>query len=242
MLENKVSASFMPKQAERYSRRGELGVRSGHWHDYLTVLVAPRRYLEAEHGEHVFDRQVAYEDLKVHFEREDAGPRGMWRAALLDQAIGGSRKSVYKRVVDDATTRFFHGYFEVASREHPELRMKRDRDRPAGSTWVQFRPALGMPKHFTLFHKAAEIFTADISLSRTNVEDLHAAVGPVLEEGMTIEQTNKSAVIRLHVPPLTVALGVDEQLAEVRAGLAAASRLMRFYRDHQAALDAVPMS
>jgi hypothetical protein len=239
MIENKISASFMPEQALRYRRRGEQGIREGYWDSYLTVLVAPKRYLDAEHGDHVFDRHIAYEALKPHFERENAGPRGIWRAALLDQAIGGSRKSVYKRIVDDATTRFFHDYFDIAAREYPDLRMKRDRDRPAGSTWVQFHPAISMPKNFTLYHKAAEIFTADISLARTRVEDLHTAIGPFLEEGMSVEQTNKSAVIRIHVPALAIADGVQAQIAEVRTGLAAATRLRAFYIQHKPKLDMV---
>jgi hypothetical protein len=108
LLEDKISASFMPEQADRYRRRGEEGIRNGHWDRYVTALVAPRRYIEADHLGHVFDRYIPYEDLISHFERPGAGARGAWRAAMLRQAIGGSRKSVYKRVVDDATTRFFH--------------------------------------------------------------------------------------------------------------------------------------
>lgn len=240
MLENKIAANFMPEQAARYRRRGMRGVEDCHWDRFVTVLVAPQRYLDADHGEHVFDRHVAYEALKVHFEREDAGPRGEWRTALLDQAIGGARKSVYKRIVDEATTRFFHDYFDLASREYPQLRMKRDRDRPAGSTWVQFHPACGMPKHFTLWHKAAEIFTADISFARTRVEDLHAAIGSTVPSDMVLEQTNKSAVVRIHVPPLVISRGLTDQAAQARTGLDAVARLLDFYVTHRSVLDTVP--
>lgn len=239
-LENKISASFMPEQAERYRRRGEEGIRNGHWDRYVTALVAPRRYLEADHLGHVFDRYLAYEDLIPHFERPEAGPRGAWRAAILRQAIGGSRKSVYKRVVDDATTRFFHGYWDIASREFPRLRMRRDRDRPAGSTWVQFYPDVGMPKHIGLWHKAAEIFTADLSFRNTRVEDLHSALGSALEPGMSLEQTQKSAVVRIRTPPLSVIAGPDAQQSEIREGLSASERLLTFYVSHRGRLDQIP--
>lgn len=239
-LENKISASFMPEQAERYRRRGDQGIRNGYWDRYVTALVAPRRYLEADHLGHVFDRYIAYEDLIPHFERPEAGPRGAWRAAVLRQAIGGSRKSVYKRVVDDATTRFFHDYWDIASREFPRLRMKRDKDRPAGSTWVQFYPDVGMPKHIGLWHKAAEIFTADLSFRNTRVEDLHAAIGSALEPGMSLEQAQKSAVVRIRTSLLSVLAGADAQQSEIREGLRASERLLTFYASHKARLDQVP--
>jgi hypothetical protein len=239
-LENKIAASFMPEQADRYRRRGEEGVRNGHRDTYVTALVAPRRYLEADHLGHEFDRYIAYEELIPHFERPEAGARGAWRAAMLRQAIGRSRKSVYKRVVDEATTRFFHEYWEIASREFPRLRMKRDRDRPAGSTWVQFYPDAGMPKPIGLWHKAAEIFTADLSFRNTRVEALHEAVGDAVEAGMSVEQAQKSAVVRIRTPPLSVIAGAQAQQAAIREGLGAAARLLSFYTAHKVRLDQVP--
>lgn len=206
----------------------------------MTALVAPQRYLDADHLGHEFDRYVAYEDLIPHFERSEAGARGAWRAAMLRQAIGGSRKSVYKRVVDEATTRFFHDYWEIASREFPRLRMKRDRDRPAGSTWVQFYPDVGMPKHIGLWHKAAEIFTADLSFRNTRVEDLHEAIGEFVQTAMSVEQAQKSAVVRIRTPALSVLAGVAAQEADVREGLRAAQRLVEFYARHKPRLDGVP--
>lgn len=241
-LENKIAASFMPEQAERYRRRGEEGIRNGHWDRYVTALVAPRRYIDADHLGHEFDRYVAYEELIPHFERPEAGARGAWRSAMLRQAIGGSRKSIYRRVVDEATTRFFHDYWEIASREFPRLRMKRDRDRPAGSTWVQFYPDVGMPKHIGLWHKAAEIFTADLSFRNTRVEALHEAIGDAVEAGMSIEQAQKSAVVRLRTPPLSVIAGAQAQQAAIREGLAAADRLLSFYTAHNARLNQVANS
>lgn len=238
-LENKIAANFMPEQADRYRRRGEEGIRNGHWDTYVTALLAPRRYLEAGHLGHVFDHYVAYEDLLPHFERPEGGARGAWRAAMLRQAIGGSRKSVYRRVVDEATTRFFHEYWEIASREFPRLRMKRDRDRPAGSTWVQFHPDVGMPKQIGLWHKAAEIFTADLSFRNTNVEALHAAIGDVVEAGMSVEQARKSAVVRIRTPRLLVIAGAQAQADAIREGLRSAERLLRFYTSYKARLDQV---
>jgi hypothetical protein len=240
MVENKIAANFMHEQADRYRRRGERGIADGHWTEYVTVLMAPRRYLTADLHGHVFDRHLAYEDLLVWFQREDAGRRGAWRAALLERACGGTKSTVYKRVVDEATTAFFIDYWGIAARDYPALRMKREKDRPAKSTWVRFHPEVGLPGHIEVWHKAAETFAADLQFSRTRVEDLHAAIGHLIEPDMALEQRQKSAVIRIATTPLSVARGCAAQEHEIRAGLDAAMRLAAFYRKHREVLDAVP--
>jgi hypothetical protein len=240
LIENKITANFMPEQADRYRRRGEEGIRDGHWTEYVTALVAPRRYLTADLSGHIFDRHLAYEDLLPWFERTEGGARGAWRAALLRRACGGSKSTIYRRVVDEPTTRFFHDYWAIASSQFPDLRMKRDKDRPAGSTWVQFHPDIGLPAHISLHHKAAETFAADLSFSRTSVENLHAAAAHLLEPDMFVEQRRKSAVIRIQTTPLSVSAGCAAQEQAVRDGLEAARRLARFFVKNREVLAGVP--
>lgn len=45
LVEDKIKAPFQRRQAERYIERGECGRRAGEWDDYLTILVAPERYI-----------------------------------------------------------------------------------------------------------------------------------------------------------------------------------------------------
>lgn len=240
MIENKITANFMHQQADRYRRRGERGIADGHWSEFVTVLLAPRRYLAADLRSHVFDRHLAYEELLEWFRRGDAGLRGTWRASLIERGCTGSKSTVYKRVVDEATTAFFREYWEIASREYPALRMKREKDRPAKSTWVRFYPDIGLPGHIELWHKAAETFAADLSFARTDVEDLHAVANELLDPDMALEQRQKSAVIRIATVPLNVTAGCSTQIASVRSGLDAAARLADFYVRHRAALEDVP--
>lgn len=201
MIENKIAANFVPEQAERYRRRGERGISDGLWREFVTVLMAPSRFLAADLHGHIFDRHLAYEDLLTWFSRPNAGARGRWRAALLERACTGSKSTVYKRVVDEATTAFFADYWAIAASDYPALRMKREKDRPAKSTWVRFYPDINMPSHVEVWHKAAETFAADLQFARTRVEDLHAAAAGLIEADMAIEQRQKSAVIRIPTPP-----------------------------------------
>lgn len=242
MLEDKITAAFMPEQADRYRLRGDQGIADGLWTEYVTVLVAPRRYLDADHQGHVFDCYVSYEDLMPHFRRDGAGARGAWRAGLLTRACGGARGSVYNRVADAVTTAFFHDYWAVASAHFPDLRMKRDRDRPAKSTWVRFYPDIGMPRHVTLWHKQVETSAADVGLyfAATRVEDLHAAVGHLVEPDMAVEQAGGSAAVRIRAVPMSIAAGCEAQLLELQRHLAAGRRLARFFAEHRSVLVAVP--
>lgn len=240
MIENKIAANFMREQADRYRRRGERGIADGHWTEFVTVLMAPKRYLAADLHGHVFDRHLAYETMLDWFRRPDAGRRGHWRAALLERACTGTKSTVYKRVVDEATTAFFIDYWGIATRDYPSSRMKREKDRPAKSTWVRFYPDIGLPGHVEVWHKAAETFAVDLQFARTRVEDLHAAAAQLIEPGMAIEQRQKSAVIRIPSVPLSDVKGCEAQEDDVRRGLDAAMRLVTFYQQHRVILDAVP--
>jgi hypothetical protein len=232
MLENKIGAPFMPDQAARYHRRGRAGIEEGLWDRYLTCLVAPEAYLQAAHGEHHFDKYIAYEDLLSHFESKRGNPHGDWRAALLQQAIAGARTSTYIRVADDATTIFFREYWKFASDEFPALRMPREKDRPATSTWVQFRPEAVLPKRVSLWHKA-RYGTVDIMVTGCRVEDLHSAVGDLLAADMYLEQTGKTAVVRILVPKVDASAPFHNQQEDVRAALHAAARLAHLLVNNQ---------
>lgn len=242
MIENKITAHFMPEQASRYRLRGDKGIEAGIWSEYVTVLIAPQRYLQADHQGHVFDRYVAYEDLLQHFQRADAGSHGAWRAGLLERAFIGAKSTVYNRVPDNVTTAFFHDYWAIASSEFPDLRMKRDKDRPAKSTWVRFYPDVGLPKHVTLWHKQVETDAAEVSLNfaQTKVEDLHDAIGQLIENDMSVEQRGGSAVIRIDAEPLSISAGCEAQREKVINHLAAARRLSAFFADNRPLLSAVP--
>lgn len=126
---------------------------------------------------------------------------------MLERACGLSKSTVYKRVVDETTTAFFIDYWTIAARDYPALRMKREKDRPAKSKWVRLHPDVGLPGHIEVWHKAAETFAADLQFSRTRVEDLHAAVGHLIEPDMALEQRHKSAVVRIATTPLSVVKG-----------------------------------
>lgn len=239
LIENKISASFMPQQAARYHRRGQSGIVDGLWDRYVTCLCAPQCYIDANHGEHQFDRYVSYEQLAEHFRRKAVDKRGAWRFAMIRQAIQGGKRSNYVRVPDEATSSFFREYYQRANTLYPSLRMAREKDRPATSTWVKFNPHVSLPKRYSLWHKA-RYGTVDLEVTHCRVEDLHLVTKGILDHDMRVEQTGKSAVVRIESPIIDASAPIREQLANIDAALSAAQRLAKLMHDHSQSLLSIP--
>jgi hypothetical protein len=238
LIENKIGARFMPRQANRYHKRGQAGIEDGAWNRYVTCLLAPEAYLEGDHGDHVFDHQVAYEELLPHFESRSSTARGRWRSAIIKQAIHGARTSTYVRVVDEAVSRFFRSYWKYASQHFPALRMPHERDRPATNTWVRFNPDVNLPKRISLVHKA-RYGTVDIQVSACRVEELHEAIGDFLTPEMHLEQTGKSAVVRVMVPEIDAFQSFEKQNEEVHQALIAADNLRELLAERREKLESL---
>lgn len=232
LIENKISAPFMSSQAFRYHKRGRAGIEDGSWDKYVTCLLAPQVYLDGDHGEHVFDYKLPYEELLPHFEGRCRTIRSQWRAAILHQAIKGAKSSHYVRVADLAVSQFFRSYRAYASHNFPALRMPVERDRPATNTWVQFRPEVDLPSRISLLHKA-RYGTVDIQVSACRVEDLYHAIGNVLASEMQLEQTGKSACVRIMVPKIDASRDFEIERDKVHQALEAADTLRSVLLRHR---------
>lgn len=131
LIENKVDAMFQHRQAARYEERAAGYLAQGACSRALTVLVAPKSYLESGTGEHGFDRSVAYETILEWFDTaHDLGSRARYKGALLTAAI--SRGGIgWKLVPDERVSTFWEEYWRLASALAPELRMPRPPASPA---------------------------------------------------------------------------------------------------------------
>ena len=230
LIENKVDAPFQPDQASRYSVRGDLGVERGAWETFTTVILAPKRYLDSQSPAASFQAKISYEQL-THWlhtgQRESA--RSEYRVKLLAMAIEQNRRG-YSPKVDERVSRFFRGYWQVASREFPELEMREPKDRPAGSTWAEFKPR-GLEKGRHLRHKI-EVGRVDLEIAGagSDVVQLQARHQALLPDDTEIVAAAKSAALRIQVPVVDCLGDFDDQIDKARAGMRAAYRLLYFSR------------
>jgi hypothetical protein len=239
LIENKVDASFQPRQAERYRERAETFCRNGLVDTAITLLFAPSCYIGENTQTHGFDVTLTYEELRDWISnRQERDERVRYKEMLLQAAIEKSGRG-YSPLVDGAVSSFQHRYWELACALEPDIMMNEPKGRPSGSTFIQFRTT-GLPKGLVVVHKVDRGYV-DLQFAGwgKRVPALKKLTDSIRDEAMTVEPASGSAVIRLHVPPLNVARAAEDQINEIKEGIAAAGHLHRWVWKNQATLETI---
>jgi len=232
LIEDKVDAQFQPQQAKRYRERAARYLKDGECCRAMTVLVAPDAYITNSDEKCGFDQHVSLERIGTWFQDSpDVGPRRAYKTTLLAQTIDRAAKG-WTLVPDDKCTAFWREYREIALALAPDLNPPPTKDRPAGSTFIYFKPK-AFPKHVRVVHKLT-YGNVDLQFDGLGEETaaLRTRYADSMEPDMNIEQANKSAVVRVKVPTLDVSGSVEEQRADVEHGIRQAARLAKWYRQH----------
>ncbi|MBA8907488.1 PD-(D/E)XK nuclease family protein [Aminobacter ciceronei] len=157
LIENKIDASFQPRQAERYRERTQ-ALESSHGFARC-VLVAPESYVGSLNPSvSAFDASVSYEEIAAAIEQEGTS-RALHRASLIKRAIERARSS-YILVEAPAVTSLWERIYRIASSEFPALEMKPPSGKGSNSSWVIFKGAL--PPKVTIDWKIKKA-TVDLS-------------------------------------------------------------------------------
>ena len=236
LIENKVAASFQPRQAERYQERGEAYRSQGECAAYTTVLVAPKQYLGVSPSKHGFDEVVSYEDIQEWFEdSEDSEQRISYKQTLLAAAINKSSIG-YQKVEDDTVTDFWQAYWSKAQEIAPQLEMRKPPTKPSGAGHIYFSSS-SLPQGVSLVQKLGHGYV-DLQFGKmgTKLDELRDRLDEFLEPGMSIERATGSGAIRLHVPKLYAPLSFDAQADSVEEGIVAATRLLEWCMRNTAAI------
>ena len=116
-------------------------------------------------------------------------------------------------------------FASLAESLFPELRLPPVKGRPAGATWMQFRPA-GLPKGCDLVHKAPEGYV-DLQFARlgNRIVELKRINAAMLRDGLKFAPATKSAALRIEVPKMNMREDFSPQLDVATAALKAAYRL-----------------
>lgn len=229
LIEDKIGAIFQPLQPERYRRRSL--ERNNCW----TCLVASKKYIQRGHS---FDAAVELEQIEQWFTGSDPLRAG-FKAKVVKRAIEKSETAAVK-VVDEVMTayRFAHYEFfkEFFKDELQDVSMHLQGPTWWGDSWFRIRSRL-LPKGAYINHKSAE-GSVDLTFPHTNASSL-ADIRPILESGMKIQQTYKSAAIRLAVPKIEDFSSFEDERTKVAEAFSAVTRLLRFYVRERARLEPV---
>ena len=223
LIENKVGAPEQDLQAERYHLRGIKSREQGKLDDYVTVMCAPRRYLDALSTTSVYQYRVSYEQIATWFSMQP-GRRAVWRHHIMQEAIDQGRRG-YTMAVNAANTAFHLAYWEHLQKWHPRIRMARPKSRGSKSNWVILK-GHDFPKGVNMHHKFDQQ-VIEIGFPRRKIEDLLSAKADWPDDIATI-QKGGTASLAIHVPPIDMKLGLAAQLPAIEEVLKAACRLMPY--------------
>ncbi|HOB54013.1 MAG TPA: hypothetical protein PK176_14275 [Acidobacteriota bacterium] len=199
-----------------------------------SVPCASRRDAPPLHG---FDAVVTYEAMREWFRKAPRlGARRTHKLALLDGAIRKAEEG-YRPVPDEPVTAFWQRYWELAQDRAPELNMARPEKKPAAAGFVHFHP-VALPKGAKLVHKLRH---GKVDLQFTGgaarVPELQMAIEPLLDRGMALARAGKAVAVRIAVPAVDAARGMDTQQSAAEAGLAAARRLSTWLARHRQVIE-----
>jgi hypothetical protein len=226
LIENKIDAPSQPDQALRYRRRGEEGCREKRWQRFLTCILAPQRYLDANAEVPAYDASLSYESVRDWFKAQ-ANARSDYRADVLSEAIDPDR-SRYIPIPNDDVTQFWAQYWMLANEAFPALNMRDPGSKPANSDWPDFRPA-ELGKTMNIVHKMAQ---GHVDLQLRNAADkLHHIRGLVREADLQVDAAGKSAAIRVTVPIVDRFQPFPAQVGRIVLALEAAQRLLHLARE-----------
>jgi hypothetical protein len=237
LIEDKIDAPLQPEQEARYRLRAAAEVLRGVYSDYEVILCSPEAYPATHPEASAFDSAVPYEAIEKFLRTcEPEDPRTIYRANFLATAAKRSANS-WTPVDDPSTNAFWERAYDIAIKEFSDLEMQ-PLELTKDSTWINFRPKdmPTRPRRIYISFKGDRGFM-DLTFTGSAAHLFAPLVRPILEDGMTVHQTGKSAAIRIRVEGFKISEPTNAVLEKVRKAFSASTRLIRFYRQHREALD-----
>ncbi len=201
LIEDKIDAIAMPRQCNRYFKRGELGIKNGEYDSFDVFIVAPEKYLKENKEAVKYPNKVSYEECAKFFKNKTDN-RNQFKYSQIIHSIN-KQKHGYQVIENEAVTDFWDKYITYKETKYPELWLVSKRGiKGARATWPHYRTVLD---NMFIYHKS-EFGYVDITIpnSADKIVDLETTFGKanidLASRNMTLVKTGKSAAIRIAVP------------------------------------------
>lgn len=203
LIEDKIDAIAMPRQCERYFKRGELGIANDEYDSFDVFIVAPEKYLSQNIEANKYPNQVTYEECAEYFSLQN-DVRSAFKLQQILQAID-KQKHGYQVIENKSVTDFWDKYITYKEQNYPELWLVSKRGtKGANARWPHYKTVID---NMFIYHKS-EAGYVDMTISKAAdkivylEQALSSAHFNLSEHGMTLVKTGKSAAIRIRVPVL----------------------------------------
>ena len=206
LIEDKIDAIAMPEQHDRYIKRGAKGVKAGEYQDFRIFIFCPDKYYRNNNEAKLYEHHLSYEECKEYFDsKSDA--LSAFRSQQIAQAIVKAKKPAPNNVNEKANS-FLKQYINYQKENYPSLALSTKEDR--NGWWTDYRTELGA---VYINHKIQEGYV-DLTFPRASDKTDRAKF--IAEwarkhkiPDITVVPTKKSAMIRIHVPKLSIMKGFE---------------------------------
>lgn len=201
LIEDKVDAIAMPKQHERYIKRGNASVKAGEFEDFEVFITCSKKYYDTNSEAKLYEHCVLYEDCLTYFEAKDDGLSKM-RASQFEAAIKRSKKA-YEVNLNEAANSFFTQYRDYQKKFYPQLDLRTKET--SNGWWTSYAVTLG---NAYIYHKMQEGYV-DLTFPNTAeyMETMQRIALWLRENGneqVIAVKTGKSCALRIECPKLKV--------------------------------------
>lgn len=226
LIENKIDATAMPEQYRRYVARGKVGIKNGDYESFDVFIVAPKKYLDSNAEAQKYPNKVEYEECANYF-KSCSDTRSFCKLQQIEYAIN-KQKTPYQPIENIAVTDFWDKYIAYQQQRYPNLWLRTSGgSKGSRADWPRFRVHI---KGIYILHKSEFGYVdltfpncADKTVELKNV--LTKYLGNLNKLGVTVQQTGKSAALRVIVPKLDFKLPFDEYVTDVETCFKGISKL-----------------
>ena len=206
LIEDKIDAIAMPEQHGRYIKRGEKGVKSGEYEEFRIFIFCPEKYYYNNSEAVLYEHLLTYEECKAYYSNK-TDPYSIFRCQQIEQAIAKAKKPATV-TVDEKANAFLKQYIKYQREMFPSLDLSTKEDK--NGWWTDFRTQLGT---VYINHKIREGF---VDLTFPGASDKADRAKVIADWGrkhkipdITVVQTKKSVMIRIHVPKIDILKGFE---------------------------------
>lgn len=227
LIENKIRATRMIRQFERYRLRGEEGVAKSLWDKFLVVLAAPQRYIDSLplQERELLDGCLTYEWIADWLEGHNRD-RHAFKIHILREAISDSHAGYVKKR-DTRMTAFHQGVYKIANSEFPGLRMAWV-DRAGHDDSIIHLPH-ALPRRGDKLLLKAKMGTAELRVDTRDPIGAESALRDLIDPGWRTTIAKSYAGVEIPVARVDPTLDFGEVEPHVRHFLGALIKLQEFY-------------
>lgn len=206
LIEDKIDAIAMPKQHDRYIKRGEKGIKNGEYGDFRVFIFCPEKYRKNNDEAQLYEYFISYEEGKRYFD-DKSDPLSMFRSQQFEQALVKAKKPPVINVDKDANA-FLRQYISYQKKYYPSLSITTKEDK--NGWWIDYHTELG---YVYINHKIQEGYV-DLTFPKAAEQVDKAKI--IADWGRhhkiyntEVIKTKKSVMIRINVPKIDMLKGFE---------------------------------